>query len=176
MRALIAVLSAGLAITAAPKNAQTLHGQSHSHGAAHGQMSPIPDEDTAAIRALLMVMFDRPEARLTVEPVVIVADVALAGWQQEGRGGRALLRRGQTGWYVALCAGPELLDPAFVQGQGLGQMSAARLVSAMRDAEVRHPGLSPLLDTFDTVLMFDEPVGDAHGHLHGHGHGHSHGN
>ena len=41
-------------------------------------------------------IWDKPDAPLVVEPVVIEGDYALAGWVQLERGGRALLRYGAT--------------------------------------------------------------------------------
>lgn len=169
MRRALVVLAVAAQCLAVPTLAQS--GHSHSHGA--GQMTPIPHDQEPLIRDLLMEMFDRPDAPLSVQPIVIEGNVALAGWAQDGHGGRALLRLIDSGWYVALCAGPELLEESFVQGQGLDHRAARRLVLAMRAAEGGQDGLSDLLDSFDTVLFFDRPAHGAHGY--GHSHGHSHG-
>ena len=40
--------------------------------------------DDDAIRELLMTSFDRPEARLAVDPVVVANDHAIADWTQSG--------------------------------------------------------------------------------------------
>ena len=52
--------------------------------------------DEPAIRHLMLAMFDKPDARLDVGPVVVVDDRAVAGWTQGEMGGRALLRRKPT--------------------------------------------------------------------------------
>ena len=61
--------------------------------------------DSQAVTTTLMATFDRPDARLKVEPVIVDGDVAIAGWAQDGRGGRALLRRVSGHWKIILCAG-----------------------------------------------------------------------
>jgi hypothetical protein len=61
--------------------------------------------DSQAVTTTLMATFDRPDARLKVEPVIVDCDVAIAGWAQDGRGGRALLRRVSGHWKIILCAG-----------------------------------------------------------------------
>nr|WP_245278027.1 copper uptake system-associated protein [Rhizobium leguminosarum] len=38
-------------------------------------------------------MFERPDKPLDIAPVVIQADWAIVGWRQDGRGGRALLKK-----------------------------------------------------------------------------------
>lgn len=64
-----------------------------------------PSADEAAITDTLMRMFDKPAARLTVGPIAVAGDAALADWTQGSTGGRALLRsRGGT-WSIELCAG-----------------------------------------------------------------------
>ena len=67
-------------------------------------------DDPAAIRQALMQAFDKPHARLSVEPVVVVGQHAVAGWAQGERGGRALLYRHGTAWQIAACAGDALKD------------------------------------------------------------------
>jgi hypothetical protein len=61
--------------------------------------------DATAISQLLHGTFDRPNESLSVGPVVVSGDHAIADWSQGDMGGRALLRRKQGGWVVTLCAG-----------------------------------------------------------------------
>ena len=44
--------------------------------------------DEAAISKLLHATFDRPEVPLTIAPVVVAGDHAIAGWIQADMGGR----------------------------------------------------------------------------------------
>lgn len=149
------------------------HGaMSQPAGHGHGGMSMPVDQaglaDEDAIRAVMMAQFDRPEAPLTVAPVVVQGDVAMAGWAQDGNGGRALLRKGEDGWFIALCAGAQLMDETVLSQHGLTD-SAATLIAAMRQAEHGVSGSSALFDSFTDFLVFE--AGQSHGHGHGHAHG-----
>jgi hypothetical protein len=150
--------------------------------AADGPMSHAEDaDDIDAIRHLLMATFDRPDAPLTVDPVIVQGDDAIAGWQQDGKGGRALLRRADGVWAVWLCAGEEMLDPAFLASHGVDASAAAVLVETASGAEASlGSGTSVLLDSFDGIVLI-AASGDAaaHGHeahapaTHGHSGGHT---
>ena len=59
-----------------------------------------PDE--AGIRQVLMTTFDKPEARMQVEPIVVQAEHAVAGWIQGERGGRALERLAEEAFDLVL--------------------------------------------------------------------------
>lgn len=141
--------------------------QGHEGHGMQGAMSMPVDQagmdDDTAIRAVMMAQFDRPEAPLTVAPVVLQGDTAMAGWAQEGRGGRALLRRGETGWYVAMCAGEQLLDEHVLMHNGIHE-GAATLIAAMRDAEAGGAGDTALFNSFTDLLVFEQGEGHAHGH------------
>jgi copper(I)-binding protein len=138
------------------------HGDGHGHG--HGAAAPaMTGDDPTDIEALLKAQFDTPEAPLTVAPITVQGDVAIAGWSQDGRGGRAFLRKDAEGWFVELCSGAGLMLPATLQGLGLTPADAETLLVAARAAE------DPLgteaiqrFDSFDGTLM----IGRA-------GHGHS---
>jgi copper(I)-binding protein len=138
------------------------HGDDHGHG--HGAAAPaMTGDDPTDIEALLKAQFDTPESPLSVAPITVQGDVAIAGWSQDGRGGRAFLRKDAEGWFVELCSGAGLMLPATLQGLGLTPADAETLLVAARAAE------DPLgteaiqrFDSFDGTLM----IGRA-------GHGHS---
>ncbi|MBX3568710.1 MAG: copper uptake system-associated protein [Rhizobiaceae bacterium] len=44
--------------------------------------------DAGAIKHLMMATFDKPDSRLSVEPVMVSRDLAVAGWSQGEMGGR----------------------------------------------------------------------------------------
>ncbi len=69
----------------------------------------------------------------------MAGDHAVAGWLQDQRGGRALLRKGPHGWRVVLCAGDSLLSPATLRSAGLAEADAEGLSQAVRQAESRQP-------------------------------------
>lgn len=125
--------------------------------AAMGQAAPTPpapDADHAPIRALLLAQLDRPDAPLTVAPITVQGDIAVAGWRLGHHGGRALLRRDAQGWFVELCSGQSLILPATYQSMGLGRAEAERLAAAVSDAEARaDTGLTETLDAFPGTVF-----------------------
>jgi hypothetical protein len=92
-------------------------------------------DDAGDIRALMMAAFDRPEVRLSVDPVTVQGDLAIAGWVQGDMGGLALLRREQGGWELSLCAGDALRDPSALQQLGLSPTEARTLAAAVAASE-----------------------------------------
>jgi periplasmic copper chaperone A len=134
------------------------HGD-HGNGHDHGSLS-----DDAAIEHVLKATWESDDAPLAVAPVVIEGDHAIAGWQQDGRGGRALLRKVDGSWRVHLCTGDAVKSAANLQQMGVPEAEAAVLEAALRDAESALPeGAVALFDSFEGTVMVAE--GDHH---HGH--------
>lgn len=108
------------------------------------------------IRHLLHATFDRPDAELVIEPVVVEGDHAIAGWTQGDMGGRALLRRAHGRWRVVLCAGDALREMPTLSQAGVPQAPAASLVRALAAAE---SGLDPArlaqLASFEGIMMIE---------------------
>ena len=167
------------------EHSRTDHGQAdHSaaghqmpasgHGHADGPMSVAGGTDAAQIEALLMAQFDRPEAPLTVAPITIQGQVAVAGWSQDSKGGRAFLRKDDMGWFVELCAGESLVQPATFVSMGLNSAEAQSLAAAVNGAE-RSAGADLIgqLNSFEGTVIIGRSATDGHGH--GHGHGADHG-
>ena len=128
--------------------------------------------DTASIRHLMMATFDKPEAPLTVEPVTIHGDVAVAGWSQGDMGGRALLRRKDGSWTLTLCSGDALKEAASLRTFGLSEADAEALATAVVAAEAGiDPALVAKFSAFDGVVMMSSdgshPPAEGHGHDHG---------
>jgi len=93
------------------------------------------DEVAHSMRAI----WDRPEAPLVVGPVVIEGDYALAGWTQQARGGRALLKLRDGKWQVHVCGGDGLKDIEALKMAGLSESAARRLIEAASMAEAKLP-------------------------------------
>lgn len=77
----------------------------HEKPAAHGTSAQ-------AIEQVMKAQFDKPEAPLTVVPVTVEGDYAIAGWIQHDRGGRALLKAEGGNWTfgcarVMACSKPQ---------------------------------------------------------------------
>lgn len=114
-------------------------------------------DDAGAVRHLLMQTFDKPEARLTVDPVTVEGDLAVAGWAQGDRGGRALLRRKDGGWTLILCSGDALKDATALRQFGLTQRQAQTLAAAVTTAESNlDPTLTEKFSRFDGIVLMDE--------------------
>ena len=165
------------------EHSRTDHGQAdHSaaghqmpasgHGHADGPMSVAGGTDAAQIEALLMAQFDRPEAPLTVAPITIQGQVAVAGWSQDSKGGRAFLRKDDMGWFVELCAGESLVQPATFVSMGLNSAEAQSLAAAVNGAELSAGAdLIGQLKSFEGTVIIGRSATDGHGHGHGADHG-----
>lgn len=157
------ILTLGLALGATSASAETTahgtdanaHGDAHAHGHDHDAAEVAMTGDALVdIPALMKAQFDTPENPLTVAPITVQGTVAIAGWMQDGRGGRAFLRQDDKGWFIELCAGTALLDPATLTGLGLTAAEAETLLSATRAAEAEQGAeVIALLDSFDGMLV-----------------------
>lgn len=129
-------------------------GHAHAaHGAGHA--APVQTGDAVAdIEALLKAQFDTPESPLTVAPISVQGTAAIAGWMQDGRGGRAFLRQDDKGWFIELCSGASLMLPATLQSLGLSAADADALLTQANAAEAAlGPDTIALLDSFDGTLI-----------------------
>ncbi len=120
-----------------------------------GHAAPAATGDALVdIKALLMAQFDTPETPLTVDPITVQGTVAIAGWAQDGRGGRAFLRQDDKGWFIELCSGASLMLPATLHSLGLSAADAEALLTHAQTAEAAlGPDTIALLDSFDGTLM-----------------------
>jgi hypothetical protein len=117
-------------------------------------------EDAAAVRSLLMTTFERPDAPLAVEPIVVDGDIAIADWAQGELGGRALLRRKDGKWEISLCAGDTLKQSASLEKLGLARPRAEALAASLAAAEKRlAPSLLERMSRFDGVVAVDAAGG-----------------
>lgn len=96
-----------------------------------------PPADAAAVRQVLMAQFDKPEARLEVDPVAVSGDAAVASWAQGERGGRALLFRHGGQWQIALCAGDGLKGTRLLREAGVSARDADAIARALATGESR---------------------------------------
>ncbi len=116
--------------------------------------------EAAIIRQLLVKTFDKPEAPLTVDPIVVEDDVAIAGWSQNDLGGRALLRRKDGVWTIILCGGDALKQSATLESIGVATAQAKSLAANLSVAEA---GLAPArlaqFSRFDGLVEMDAAGG-----------------
>ena len=125
------------------------------------------DEAQHEIIHLLKGMFDTPENPLSVEPIVVVGDNAIAGWVQGERGGRALLWRVDGKWQVRLCSGDGLKDPKVLETANISPSDAASLTSKLAVAESKlEATVLAKFSSFEGTMVIDAEAGH-HGHKHG---------
>lgn len=121
-----------------------------------GATAAEPSADQGAIRHVLMATFDKPDARLAVDPVVVVGKHAVAGWTQGERGGRALLLRHGTEWQITLCAGDGLKQVKVLREAGISRADADALARELASAEAKLPAAQRArFSTFDGVVRMD---------------------
>ena len=132
--------------------------------AAIGLAQPVA-ADAASIGQLLHGMFDKPNESLSVGPVVVSGDHAIADWTQGETGGRALLRRKQGAWSVTLCAGDAIKSSEALRTAGVPQPDAIHLAQALASAEASlAPERVAMFARFEGLVTIDGTSGHATGH------------
>lgn len=123
--------------------------------------------DDDAIRQMLTKTFDKPEARLVVDPVVVANDHAIADWTQETVGGRALLVRKAGQWAIILCSGDAIKSADAMRRAGVPASDAAKLAAGLESAEKAIPAdRLALLASFEGTVSMEADGGHppvAHG-------------
>ncbi|ARV19069.1 hypothetical protein AEP_02141 [Curvibacter sp. AEP1-3] len=142
-----------------------MHGD---HGAkGHGAVPAPKGSDSEQISAVMKKQFDRPDAPLSVAPVTVLGNYAVAGWIQGGKGGRALMQKDANGWFISVCAGDGLKDAKVLQTTGMPADHAAKLATAVKAAEAKlSKDQLALFASFEGMLKVG-PAG--HGAAAGHG-------
>lgn len=116
--------------------------------------------DAASIGQLLRGMFDKPAEALSVGPVVVSGDHALADWAQGDMGGRALLRRKRGAWAVTLCAGDAIKSSEALRTAGVPQPDAIHLAQALVSAESSlAPERVAMFSRFEGLVTMDGTSG-----------------
>ena len=145
MRQLLMVVALGLALVL-PAGVKALAG-----------------ENEHQIMHLMKAQFDTPENPLSVDPVVVAGDFAVAGWVQGEKGGRALLRKQEGTWSVHLCSGDGLKDAAVLHQSGIDEATAKALAEAVAKAEAGLDiAILKKLASFEGTVMING--GDHGGH------------
>ncbi len=93
------------------------------------------DTDAQDIEKVLMQQWHQPASPLTVAPIVIEKQFAIAGWVKAERGGRALLRKSQHGWEVFMCGGDDLTKLQVLEQAGIEPDQAQALALKLKNAE-----------------------------------------
>ena len=126
-------------------------------------------DDKHAITHLMKGMFDTPDNPLSVDPVVVLGDNAIAGWVQGDKGGRALLWRVDGQWQIRLCSGDGLKDPKLLENANISAADAKTLVAELTAAEAAlDPEILAKFASFEGTMVI-EPGAGHQGHQHSHG-------
>ncbi|MEY2706673.1 MAG: hypothetical protein RI905_424 [Pseudomonadota bacterium] len=104
------------------------------------QIALAQSSDQEQIKQLMKHQFDKPHAPLSVAPIAVVGDHALASWIQVDSGGRALLVRHHGKWAIALCGGDGLTKIDVLEKTGMSKQVATQLSKQLIDSESK---LSP---------------------------------
>lgn len=116
----------------------------------------MPADDSVAVVDLLKKTFETPDKPLGVAPVVVADGWALAGWVQGDMGGRALLKKGDMGWVLHICAGDGIKDAAALEKIGLSAMTAKTLADGLAVAEAKlDPALVAKFSLFEGMMVMD---------------------
>jgi hypothetical protein len=112
--------------------------------------------DQNSIGRLLHGMFDKPAETLSVEPIMVSGDHAIADWAQGQMGGRALLRRQHQSWTLILCAGDGIKSKEALLKAGVPAVDAEKLERDMTTAEAKlTPERTAMFSRFEGLVMMD---------------------
>jgi copper(I)-binding protein len=145
------------------------HADAHAHHKPVSEASALTGDPQHDIPAKLKSIFETPDKTLSVAPVVVEGDWAIAGWTQDARGGRALLKKKGDGWSIHLCSGDGLKDPDALKTMGLSDADATSIAAKLAEAE-KHiaPETLALFASFEGTVMVEGGDASAHGEHEGH--------
>jgi hypothetical protein len=125
--------------------------------------------DKAAIASLIGVTWDKPDAKVQADPIVVVGSYAIAGWTQGERGGRALLRRKDDKWSVVLCSGDPLKEASSLVEAGMNEKEAKQLSAELAQAEAKiDPNRRAQFSLFSGTVSLEDNGATAHDAHHKH--------
>ncbi len=132
---------------------------------------PPSGDPQQLISDVLKTMFETPTKPLAIGPVTVQGGWAIAGWQQDGRGGRILLQNGEHGWRPLLCSGDAIRDAAGLEKSGVPEAEAKALADALKNAEAdADPKTLQAFASFEgTVTLGAATAPAAHSGHEGHG-------
>ena len=119
------------------------------------------------IQKVMVAQWQRPDAPLTVAPIIVVGDDAIAGWTQGNRGGRALLRRQNGAWQVYVCGGDGLKQISTLQQAGIDHQAAQLLTTELALAEANlSSNERKQFSTFEGIAPVDSNYNARHSQHH----------
>ncbi len=122
-----------------------------------GEANPdtsILSEKKASIRTVINKMYDTPEHKVLIDPVVVNKKYALASWIHADIGGRVVMHQNdKKQWEVVLCSGKAVTDKDFLLTTGMPASTAETLVQelALTEAKLSKEKIA-LFDSFKAVV------------------------
>ena len=121
--------------------------------------------DAGQIRHAMMAVFDKPTDRLSVDPIVVKGDFAVAGWIQSGRGGRAVLAKEKGKWVIYVCGGDGIKSAEALAQTGMPAATAQVLAKDLAAVEAKlSPDMLKKFAMFDGIVKVDAGHGAHAGH------------
>lgn len=140
-----------------PLPVKAASGAQHGSNDAAGSHVKTALDDSGQITHLMKGQFETAAEPLLVEPVVVVGDHAVAGWAQQGRGGRAFLVKKHDGWRIHLCAGESLKSAENLVKLGVEPQAAATMATRIASSEAALGAERiALFDSFEGTVMVDQ--------------------
>lgn len=101
------------------------------------------------IHKIIAKAYDRPEAKVVVEPIVASGKFAVVGWSRGDIGGRALFQQNGDEWTLVTYGGDSLKDPLMLEKSGVPKENALSISRMLTYAEEREsPARVKLFDSF----------------------------
>jgi hypothetical protein len=143
-------------------------GTAMAHPDATVKAAPHLTDEQAIVRVMKQ-QFDKPNSPLTAMPLAVEGEWAMAGWLQDGRGGRALLNKRQGQWVIVVCGGDGLRQAGTLAQTGMKAHVAQTLAQKLQSAESRLPAETlRKFSSFEGMLRVDSGAHGAHGTHHKH--------
>jgi hypothetical protein len=139
-----------------------------AHEAPGKSVHAVKMTDEESIEHAMKALFDKPGAPLRVAPVSVEGAYAVAGWIQNDKGGRALLKKEHGKWSIQVCGGDGLKQASSLTMTGMDQSSANRLAQKIAAAEKQmHSEQVKKLAMFEGVVKVNGGAHDPHTANHG---------
>jgi hypothetical protein len=89
------------------------------------------------IKKVIAKAYDRPDAKVVVEPIVASGKYAVVGWTRSDIGGRALFQQNGDEWTLVTYGGDGLKDPLMLEKAGVPKVNAVSISRMLVYAEER---------------------------------------
>lgn len=93
------------------------------------------DSTQNEIKSVIAGIYDQPDLKVDIAPVVTADGYAIADWIQGSKGGRALLRQDNGKWKIVACGGSAFKDVDLLSDAGMSKNTARQLVAKLKQAE-----------------------------------------